>query len=51
MPILYPDLEDEGVNPDSNTADMTKYISVGEALKLVTPFKGKKGMCWHLSLM
>ena len=42
MPNLYPDLEAEVVNPDSNTADMTEYISVGEALKLVTPFKGEK---------
>ena len=42
MPNLYPDLEAEFVNPDSNTADMTEYISVGEALKFVTPFKGEK---------
>ena len=28
--------------PDSNTGKMTKYISVGEALKLVEPFKGEK---------
>jgi hypothetical protein len=30
------------VNADSNTANMTEYISLGEALKLVTPFKGEK---------
>jgi len=42
MPNLYPDLEAEVVNPDSNTADMMEYISVGEALKLLTPFKGEK---------
>ena len=29
-------------NPDSNTANMTGCISVGEALKLVAPFKGDK---------
>jgi len=29
-------------NPDSNTANMTDYISVGEALKLVAPFEGDK---------
>jgi hypothetical protein len=42
MPNLYPNLEVEVVNPDSNTANMTEYISVGEALKLVTPFRGEK---------
>jgi len=42
MPILYPDLEAEVASPDSNTANMTEYISVGEALKLVAPFKGEK---------
>ena len=42
MPNLYPNLEAEVASPDSNTANMTEYISVGEALKLVTPFKGKR---------
>jgi hypothetical protein len=42
MPNLYPDLETEVASPDSNTANMTAYISVGEALKLITPFKGEK---------
>jgi hypothetical protein len=46
MPNLYPDLgadlEAEVASPDSNAAKMTEYISVGEALKLVTPFKGEK---------
>ena len=42
MPDLYPNLEVEVASPDSNTANITDYISVGEALKLVTPFKGEK---------
>ena len=42
MPNLYPDLEPEVVSPDSNTASMTEYISLGEALKLVAPFRGEK---------
>ena len=42
MPNLYPNLESEVVSPDSNTTNMNEYISVGEALKLVTPFKGEK---------
>ena len=42
MPKLYPDLEPEVVRPDSNTANMTEYISVGEALKLVAPYRGEK---------
>jgi len=42
MPNLYPNLEAEVASPDSNTANMTEYISVGEALKLVAQFKGKK---------
>ena len=42
MPNLYPDLGAEVVNPDSNTAGMTEYISVGEALKWVKPFKVEK---------
>jgi hypothetical protein len=37
---LYPNPNIERVIPDS--AAMTNYISVGEALKLVTPFKGEK---------
>jgi hypothetical protein len=42
MPNLYPKLEAEFASPDSNTAYMTNYISEGEALKLVVPFKGAK---------
>jgi hypothetical protein len=38
----YPNLEAEVASPDSNTTNMTDYISVGEALKLVAPFKGEK---------
>ena len=43
MPNLYPSLETEVVSPDSSTFNMAEYISVGEALKLVTPFRGEKG--------
>jgi hypothetical protein len=42
MPNLYPNLQAEVASPDSNTASMTEYISVGDALKLVAPFKGEK---------
>jgi hypothetical protein len=42
MPNLYPNLDTEVVNADSNTANMTEYISLGEALKAVTPFNGEK---------
>jgi hypothetical protein len=42
MPNLYPDLEAEVVNSVSDTANMSEYISIGEALKLVTPFRGEK---------
>lgn len=42
MSNLYPDLETEVVSSTSTTASMTEYITVGEALKLVTPFKGDK---------
>jgi len=42
MPNLYPNLEAEVASADSNTANMTIYISVGEALKLIAPFKGEK---------
>ena len=44
MPNLYPNLsaDAEVVSPDSNAANMTEFISVGEALKLVAPFKGEK---------
>jgi hypothetical protein len=42
MPNLYPPLDTEVANADSNTASMTEYISVSEALKLVTPFKGDR---------
>ena len=42
MPNLYPNVEAEAASSVSNTANMMEYISVGEALKLVTPFKGDK---------
>ena len=42
MPNLYPNLEAEVPSQDSNTGNMTEYISVGEALKLVAPFQGEK---------
>jgi len=42
MPNLYPNIGTEVANPDSNTANMTDYILVGEALKLIAPFKGDK---------
>jgi hypothetical protein len=42
MPNLYPNLDAEVVSPDSNTASMTEFISMGEALKLVVSFKGEK---------
>ena len=42
MPNMYPDLETEVASPNSNTANMTGYISVGEALMFVAPFKGEK---------
>jgi len=42
MPNLYPNLEDEVASPNSNIANMTEYISVGKALKLVAQFKGEK---------
>jgi hypothetical protein len=42
MPYLYPDLETGVVSSTSATASMTDYITVGEALKSVTPFKGDK---------
>jgi hypothetical protein len=35
-------LDSEVVNADSNTANMTEYISISEASKLVTPFKGER---------
>jgi hypothetical protein len=41
---LYPNLEAEVASSDSNITNMTEYISVGEALKLVAPFKGERGM-------
>jgi len=44
MPNLYPDLEAHVASPDSNTANMTDCISVGEALKSVANLKVKKGM-------
>ena len=42
MPNLYANLEPEVASPDSNTASMTECISVGEALKSVTPFKDER---------
>ena len=42
MPNLYPNLEAEVESPDSNTANITEYISMGEALKLAAPFKDEK---------
>ena len=42
MPNLYPDLETKAVGPGSNTANMMECIFMGEALKLVTPFKGEE---------
>jgi hypothetical protein len=42
VPKLYPNLETEVATPDSNTTNMTEYIAVGDALKLVAPFKGGK---------
>jgi len=42
MPNLYPNLEAEVASPSSSTVNMTAYIPVGEALKLITPFKGEK---------
>jgi hypothetical protein len=42
MPNLYPNLKTEVASPDINTSNMTEYISVDEALKLVAPFKGEK---------
>ena len=42
MPNLYPNVETEAVSSVSNTANMTEFISVGEALKLVMPFKVDK---------
>jgi hypothetical protein len=42
MPNLSPDLETEVVSSNSNDSDMPEYISVGEALQLITPFKGEK---------
>ena len=37
-----PNLEIEVASPDSNIANITEYISVGETFKLVAPFKGEK---------
>jgi hypothetical protein len=42
VPNLHPNLDTEVLNAASITANMTEYISLGEALKLVTPFKGDK---------
>jgi hypothetical protein len=36
MPNLYPNLDTKVVRADRNTANMTEYILIGEALKLVT---------------
>jgi hypothetical protein len=48
MPNLYPDLDTEVVNEDSNTASMTEYISITEALKLVLHSMVKEGKCQPL---
>jgi len=40
--VVYPNLEIEVANPDGNTTNMTEYISVSEALKLPSSFKGEK---------
>ena len=42
MNNLYPNLDAEVGSPDSNAVNMTEFTSVGEALKLVAPFKGEK---------
>jgi hypothetical protein len=42
MPNLYPNLDTEVVNADSITANMTEYLCLDEALKLVTSFKGEE---------
>jgi hypothetical protein len=42
MFTLYPNLDTEVVIANSNTAIMTEYAAISEALKLVTPFKGEK---------
>jgi hypothetical protein len=42
MSNLYPNLSTEVVSPDSNAANMTEFIPVGEALKLVAPCRGEK---------
>jgi hypothetical protein len=42
MPNLCPSLDAEVVCADSNTAIMTEYVAISEALKLVTPFKGER---------
>ena len=51
MQNLYHVLETEVVDPDSNTANMMDYISVGEALKLVMSFKDEKREVLLLSRM
>jgi hypothetical protein len=42
MPNLYLNLEAEVASPESNPASITEYVSVGEALKLIAPFKAEK---------
>jgi len=42
MNNLYPNLGSEVGSPDSNAVNMTEFTAVGEALKLVAPFKGDK---------
>jgi hypothetical protein len=42
MPNRYPNLNTEAVSLDSSVENMTEFISVVEALKLVAPFKGKE---------
>ena len=36
---LHPNLKAEVASPESNTANMSEYISESEALKMVAPFK------------
>jgi hypothetical protein len=42
MPNLYLNLDTEILNTDSNTAIVTEYVAISEALKLIAPFKGER---------
>jgi hypothetical protein len=48
MSNLYPNLDTEAINKDSNTANMTERISNSEPLKLLTPLKSDKRNCLFL---